>query len=85
MIKPCNTIPIPAQRLTPHNCRELEHLHALGPRAFGEFLIELIGQDHSLRMDVDVLLERYARLDIEITRALGGDKFPPVPIHEVAA
>jgi hypothetical protein len=27
---------------------------------------------------------RYARLDVDVVRALGADKFPANPIHEVA-
>ena len=59
--------------------RQVEHLHRLGPRAVAEFLIEIArgtGQS-SFIMD---RLQAYARLDPEILRAVGGDRFPPMPL-----
>jgi hypothetical protein len=35
-------------------------------------------------VDLDLALARYARLDGDVVRALGADRFPPNPIHEVA-
>ena len=60
-------------------------LHALGPRPTGELLLEVIGGDERLRDDVFALLERYTRLSPEEVRAVGGDIFPPVPLHAVPA
>ena len=58
--------------------RQFEHLHRLGPRAVGELLLEVA--DHH---DIELVLARYARLDPDILKALGGDKFSPPPIYEV--
>ncbi len=33
--------------------------------------------------DLDAVLTRYSRLNPEIVRALRGERFPPLPIHEV--
>ena len=57
--------------------RLVERVHDLGPRPTTELLKELIGTDDGLRADALFLLERYAALDPEIVRALGGDTFPP--------
>ena len=59
-------------------------LHALGPRPTGELLLEVIGGDERLRDDVFALLERYTRLTPEEVRAVGGDVFPPAPLHVAA-
>jgi hypothetical protein len=52
--------------------RLVEHLHRLGPAPLGYFLREVEAgakiPDH---------LERYARIDHEFVRALGGDRFAP--------
>jgi len=49
--------------------RQAERLHALGPRPMYEAMRELV---------------RYARLDVDTVAALGGDRFAPRPLHEVA-
>jgi hypothetical protein len=63
-----------------------EHLarrvHRLGPRVVAELLDE-IARHHGLHSDIDRRLERYARLDPALLRALGADKFPPSPIRVV--
>ena len=59
-------------------------LHALGARPCGELLWEVIGGDERLRDDVFALLERYTRLTPEEVRAVGGDVFPPAPLHVAA-
>lgn len=57
--------------------RAVERLHALGVRPLAELLIEIDA-------DPDVVA-RYARLDPTIIRALGADRWPPAPIHEIEA
>lgn len=58
--------------------RAAEHLHRLGPRPALEAMIEI-----AAGADLDATLARYARLDPDIVDALGGDDFPPQPLHEV--
>ena len=62
--------------------RHVERLRRLGPRAVGELLAE-IGAARSCRMEIDRRLARYANLNPEFLWAIGGDRFPPLPIHEV--
>jgi hypothetical protein len=50
------------------------HLHALGPRALHEFIVELITAHGTGIID---RLEAYRRIDPTILCALGGDRFPP--------
>ncbi len=55
------------------------HLHALGPRVTAELLASLadrIGGPALLG-----LLAGYERLTPGTVRALGGDRFPPRPLH----
>jgi hypothetical protein len=53
--------------------RLADQLHALGPRPLFEYLREIIaGADPVDR------LERYAAIDPDVLRALGGDHLPPV-------
>jgi hypothetical protein len=47
------------------------HLHSLGPRATFEWCCEVIGGADPLDR-----LERYARLDRDVVRALGGAEIP---------
>jgi hypothetical protein len=60
----------------------INHLHRLGARPLGEFLDHL-GQKHLIRTSIETELERYARLDPAVVRALGADRFPVVPLHLV--
>ena len=62
--------------------RHIQNLHGLGPRALGEFLIE-IGVKHGITIDIERTVERYAALDPEAVRLTGGDHFPALPIHVV--
>ena len=57
--------------------RRIEHVHRLGPRAVGELLYEVAEGE-----DLDRALEAYQRLTPDLLKALGGDHFPPAPIHE---
>ncbi len=58
--------------------RQIEHVYRLGPRAVGELLHEVAEGE-----DLDRALAAYSRLTPDLLRAVGGDRFPPVPIHEV--
>ena len=63
--------------------RRVEHLHAPGPRPVGEFLLELSAGDPDMEIRIRANLERYARLDADIVKALGADRWPGPPIYEV--
>src|SRR5262249_23609724 len=52
----------------------IRQVHQLGARVMFEFVDEL-DRVHGLGDDLDHRLERYAALDPEILRALGGDTF----------
>ncbi len=58
--------------------RAVEHLHGLGPRPVLEALVEV-----EAGAELDSVLADFARLDPETVRQLGGDRFPPSPIHEI--
>ena len=60
-----------------------QHLHDLGPRPVAECLLEIAGNDDGARVTLLAALERYAKLDPATVRRVGGDVFPPVPLHEV--
>ena len=62
--------------------RQVEHLHALGPRAFGELLGE-IGEQLGCRAFIDRRLRAYAALDPEVLRELDGGEFPRPPLYPV--
>ena len=55
-----------------------EQVHALGPAPLLHLLREIDGG-----ADLEVALERYARLPADFIRELGGDRFPP-KLHSVA-
>ncbi len=59
--------------------REVEYLHRLGPRAIGEMLREVANGE-----DLDRAIEAYQRLTPDLLKAVGGDRFPPLPIHRGA-
>ncbi len=61
--------------------RNVERLHAIGPRVVGELLTE-IGEQRSCQTFIGQRLEVYAALDPEIVRALKGDQFPRPPLHK---
>ena len=58
--------------------RQIEHLHRLGPRAVEELIREV-----AAGKDVDTALAAYQRLTPGLLKALGGDRFPPLPMYEV--
>jgi hypothetical protein len=59
-------------------------LHALGARVVFELLDE-IGRHHGIANDIDCRLAKYARLDREVLRAIGGDRFAAWPPFRVVA
>ena len=60
----------------------VEHLHRLGPRSIAELLIEIARSTGQPALIAD-RLQAYAGLDPEIVRAVGGDRFPPMPLEVV--
>ncbi len=62
--------------------QQVARVHALGARALGELLAE-IGTERSIMPIIHEKLERYASIDPQALRVLGGDKFWPAPLHEV--
>ena len=62
--------------------RQIEHLHRLGPRVFGELLTEIAAVTGQHVRVVD-LVEEYAALDPAILGALGADTFPLMPLEIV--
>ena len=61
--------------------RQIEKLHRLGPRPYGELLVE-IGEQLKCRSFIDRRLEAYAALDPKVVRELDGDEFPRPPLYE---
>ncbi len=62
--------------------RQVQLLHALGPRVTAELLAE-IGAERSITTIIDRKLTRYAELEPETLEAVGGDRFWPLPLREV--
>ena len=62
--------------------RQIQRIHTLGPRVVFE-LIDELDRHHSLGEDLDRRLARYAALDPEVLRAVGGDRFPRASIRIV--
>ena len=50
----------------------------MGPREVGELLCEVAEGE-----DLDRALEAYGRLTPDLLKTLGGDRFPPSPVHAV--
>ena len=61
----------------------IDHLCRLGTRPVAECFLQLVGTNDDARTALVVLLERYGELDAGVVQALGGDVFPPAPLHEV--
>jgi len=57
--------------------RLVEHLHRLGPSPLGHFLNEI-----ERGASVAEMLELYRRIDPELVRALGGDRFASI-VHVI--
>ena len=62
--------------------RNVERLHRLGPRSQYELLREL-EQRFGCGKFIRNRVKRYAELDPGLVQALGGDRFPEAPVHEV--
>jgi hypothetical protein len=62
--------------------RDVERLHRLGPRVLLEMLTEL-GCSRLLRIEIECLVSRYARIDPTTLTTMGGDRIPP-PAAEIA-
>ena len=52
--------------------RQVRHLHQLVERSLLELLIEFVGIDDNLSLDLGLLLDRYARLTPEMIDRLDG-------------
>lgn len=64
--------------------RQVERIHALGPRAVQELLIEIINEaSPQARRRIVQRVEVYARIDGEILSMVGGDRSPAVPLRMV--
>ncbi len=63
--------------------RGAEHLHTLGPRATAEFLAEVAAAIGGMPAILGRLNEYQRRLNPEMLRATGGDRFPPRSLHSV--
>ena len=58
--------------------RDVQRLHALGPRAIYEMLSELAAK-RLLRTEIEQLVSYYAGLNSQVARATGADRLPPLP------
>ena len=56
--------------------RHVDHLCRLGVRPVAECLLQLAGTGDDARTALVILLEQYQRLDADVVRALGGDRWP---------
>ena len=65
--------------------RDIEHLHGLGARAVGEFVLELARTWDMPDAAIVDALAAYRRLDAETVHAFGADRFPSLPIYPVKA
>ena len=63
--------------------RGVEHLHALGPRATAEFLVEVGSRIGGTPCILGLLGEYQDRLSPRLLRLAGGDRFPPRPLRLV--
>lgn len=62
----------------------MERLYACGPRPIYELLTELDLQHPGVLKDFQAAAERYVSVPASVFRALGADRFPQPPLHEVA-
>jgi hypothetical protein len=63
--------------------RLVARIHRLGARVLYELLDELDRHGIVSWADVEPRLQRYAAIDPELLRVVGGDQFVPLPIHAV--
>ena len=59
--------------------RMIEHIHSLGPRPLAELLAEIAAATGEPDLIAD-RLQAYASLDPAVLRAVGADRFPPMPL-----
>ena len=62
--------------------RQIERLHPLGPRVLAEMLAEIARDTGRPDIVVD-RVEEYTQLDPADLRAVGGDRFPAMPLGVV--
>ena len=62
--------------------RQVERLHAKGPRLTAELLAE-IGAERSLTSLIEAKVEKYADINDAALNLTGGRSFPPNPLHGV--
>ena len=62
--------------------RMVERVHALGPRVLAELLAEIATATDQPALIAD-RVAAYARLDPDLIRAIGADKFPPMLMEVV--
>ncbi len=62
--------------------RDVQQVHRLGDRVFGELLAEL-GAERGIQTIIDQKLNKYASLDPKALEVTGGDDFWPAPLHKV--
>ena len=62
--------------------RMVQRVHSLGPRPLGELLAEIATVTGQPDLIAD-RVEAYSRLDPAVLRAIGGDRFPPMPLEVV--
>jgi hypothetical protein len=65
--------------------RGAQHVHDLGPRAVAEMVAHVAREGLDLWGALDLMDAWRVGLSIEMTVAARGDRFPPRPLHEVAA
>ncbi len=70
-------------RGSPHLQRIVSRVTEAGPRSVGEMLAEALEDAGADPAALDRLLERWARLDPGVVRAVGGDRFPRSPLRLV--
>ena len=56
--------------------RQALHLHALGPRAVAEILVEIARQADCASVILELLAEYEDRLTPDMLHMVGGDRFP---------
>lgn len=61
----------------------VRHLHALGPRAMGEFLDDMVRKGAGDRASMLALLESYGHVSPAVFHALGCRDFPRPPLTGV--
>ena len=62
--------------------RAIEHIHRMGPRPVGELIAELLETAGGDPCVLDDML-RWTRLDPDIVRKVGADRFPRPPLDVV--